>query len=210
MVYMKTILTTVAVVLLCYQLSKVSPQNANRFKKRTNQSIDALSYALVRETQSDKENLPRISDLIKRGADVNKHDIVSGIKYYAPIQYASQQHHWKTVRLLVSKKALVEPDTPFGDEHYLTPLMYCAKFGPYSLLKTLLEHGANINAKGYHNLTALMLAVQSGKVDNVKMLIKYKPDMNARSYFSHKTALDFAKERKSLVLTRLLSSGQGE
>ena len=162
------------------------------------------SGALLKEVQSDAENVGRVRALIAAGADLNKHDIVSGVLWWTPLEYSARLHHWKTVELLVKRGADVNPEGGFGDEHFMTPLMRCAQAGSPRLVRLLIKHAARVNARGYHDLTALMLAAGAGRAGNVRVLLRHGADVNMRSFFGKKSALDFAIEEKHYDVVRLL------
>ncbi len=68
-------------------------------------------------------------------------------------------------------------DPNAADEHGTTPLMAAASAGNPDALKTLIEHGANVNAKeGVHGQTALMFAAALGRDQAIHLLTSYGAD----------------------------------
>lgn len=67
---------------------------------------------------------------------------------------------------------------------FSTPLMEAAGEGRVSLMRTLIEHGAEADAVSYNGMTALDLATRSGSHDAMRLLLAAKADVNDRSLAS--------------------------
>lgn len=74
-----------------------------------------------------------------------------------------------TVTTLLQQKAASDITYKYG----LTPLMIATRFGFNDIVKTLLEAGADANAKTNENETALMLALQHQHFDTAEILRSY-------------------------------------
>lgn len=67
---------------------------------------------------------------------------------------------------------------------FSTPLMEAAGEGRVSLMRTLIEHGAEADAVSYNGMTALDLATRSGSHDAMRLLLAAKADVNDGSLAS--------------------------
>lgn len=72
-------------------------------------------------------------------------------------------------------------------------LCEAAEYGNYDRIKTLLDRGANINAKDYLNRTALMVAAEYGHSRIVQLLVEQGANLKARDYYK-RTAIDYAEK----------------
>jgi hypothetical protein len=123
------------------------------------------------------------------------------------------------VKLLLAKGANVNAATtdalkvrkgPIGLNH-LTPLMYAAPYGTPELLRTLIDAGAQVNAKDIRDMTPLMLAVSSEtqNPDVVRLLLEKGADVKAKSNVGE-TALDWANKFGNPEVIGLLQKAGGE
>ncbi len=72
-------------------------------------------------------------------------------------------------------------------------------------VKTLLDKGADVNAKAPTGVTALMMASQSGHVDVVRALLAAKADVNAKTPIGD-TALLLASQQGHAEVVKLLTA----
>ena len=85
-------------------------------------------------------------------------------------------------------------------------LILAAKEGDVQTVKTLLDAGTNVNAKGYAGYTALMHATRNNHIDCVQILLNAGADVNLENALG-KTALIMAEETKCLEVVKLLEEG---
>jgi ankyrin repeat protein len=71
------------------------------------------------------------------------------------------------------------------------------------IVRLLIDHGANVNAKAHYGATALMAAAQNGHLDVVKLLIAKEADVNARTR-DNQTALSATQEGGHAEVARYL------
>jgi len=104
-----------------------------------------------------KGHLPQARRLIARGAEVNKPG-------WAPLHYAATNPEpisLELVRLLLEHHAYIDASSP----NRSTPLMMAAHYGHPSVVKLLLESGADPLIKNEQGLTAIDFANRAGRVD---------------------------------------------
>jgi ankyrin repeat protein len=143
---------------------------------------------------SGDESLLRM--LLQRGADVKD----AG---FLPLYFAMRNGCAKCVDLLmkfadrdVLNKAMLFIAPPEGDAHSII---------------TLLDRGADVNARGPEGRTILMLAASSDRVsvESIKTLIERGADVNVRSG-NGKTALDFARQHGEKAIVKLLEDSNAK
>ena len=139
--------------------------------------------------------------LIDAGVDVNAADL-AGI---TPLMMAAGWNgNAPAVKMLLAKGASVNATSrpvmglpsrngpsEFGS---LTALLMAAPFGPPELIATLLNAGADVNAKDVRGMTPLMLAVATDRQNRsvIEMLLKHGADPVMRSN-AGETTLDWAR-----------------
>ena len=147
--------------------------------------------------------------LLEHGADVNA---LSNFGKTAlmlttdPIR-GNDDDRAKTVKILLDYKADVNIQ---NNENGSTALMIASRFGYSTIVKMLLEHGADVNEKDNNGSTALILSVINDNVETVKMLLDNKADVNIQSN-SGSTALIYAAdsddESSEKIVKMLLDHG---
>jgi ankyrin repeat protein len=93
-----------------------------------------------------------------------------------------------------------------GEKYGRTALHLAAMNGHLEIVKLLLEHGADVNAKtkeGY-GYTALHSAASNGHLEIVKLLLEHGADVNAKTKYGGYTALHSATMNGHLEIVKLL------
>ena len=135
--------------------------------------------------------------LLERGADIKSAGLL-------PLHFAAAVGCANCFNLLLEASG----------QNAVTPGMFAIAptTGDASWVKTLLDRGANANARGREDRTVLMLAASSDTLplETVKALIARGADVNAKSA-NGETALEFAKLRgKTPVVDLLIQAGAKE
>jgi hypothetical protein len=126
--------------------------------------------------------------LLQRGANPNA--VCCPIMEPALLLYASMENNVAAIELLVQYGARIED----VDIHGWTALHFAGYYKHTSVVKRLLELGANLNARSDYGETPLMMAVSSLEI--VSLLIAAGVDVKVAGY-SGRTALSRAAEYSS-------------
>ncbi|KAL9090460.1 MAG: hypothetical protein Q9159_001990 [Coniocarpon cinnabarinum] len=115
--------------------------------------------------------------LLKHGADPNTMDL----QMSPPLSYAADRGHALCSHLLLDAGAQPDPVIPGG--YKLGSSLNCAARNATDVmvLKTLLDHGADIEASGVDGKTPLIHVARTDNVIFAKLLLEYSADLNATS-----------------------------
>ena len=106
---------------------------------------------LWREVHEPRPNLERMSDSIRRGADVNARKTVGGFTVlHTAINTWSQEAHLPAIQLLIDNGADVNASV-----NGFTPLMSAVQMHYAPAVKLLIDKGANVNAKTTNGETVI-------------------------------------------------------
>lgn len=189
----------------------------------------AIDLQLMQAAQSN--DLKKMEDLIKQGANVNSADD----KGRTPLMYAaeagSQQaverlvknHHANVnakdendqtalmksaimgkndgVKFLLDNKAKIDEYDRFGR----TALSYSARANHTDVLKTLLHKNADPNIRDEDGRSPLMDAATKGNFESTKELLRHSADVDAQTDVGKSTALMEAIEKGNPNVIRLLA-----
>lgn len=133
------------------------------------ESLQELDFHKSLAGAAQANDLPRIRELLNRGAPVDGDD-PSG---YAPLHYAARNGHLDACLLLLQNGAQVDKCTRAGRA---TSLHRAAYAGHIEVVKALIQAGANIEAKDSDGCTPLHKADAQGHADIVKLLVDPVPN----------------------------------
>jgi len=112
-----------------------------------------------------KGRLALATRLIEREAEVNKPG-------WAPLHYAATDAGGQApamVRLLLEHHAYIDAESPNGT----TPLMMAAHYGSPTVVKILLEEGADPSIKNQQGLTAIDFARRANRAEVVEIIAAF-------------------------------------
>ncbi|HZW61589.1 MAG TPA: ankyrin repeat domain-containing protein [Candidatus Babeliales bacterium] len=159
-------------------------KRAAKKRKVVNASDELLSKAV------DADDLGAVEAALQKGANINGYN-AEGL---TPLMHAPS---FEMTNFLLKNKANVNMRS--NDEDQMTALMYA---GP-TVIKLLLEHGADINAKDANGYTALMHAITEDDIESAHLLLEYGADINATDAFGF-TALMWAAVGNNTEAVKLL------
>src|SRR6185369_12933214 len=111
---------------------------------------------------------------------------------FAPLSLAAFFGHPDTVDALLAARA--EVNAPSRETMKLTPLASALAAGHNHIARALIEHGANVNAKGDTDVTPLHTAAARGNIEAATFLLEHGADINATTT-DGKKPISYAEER---------------
>ena len=122
---------------------------------------------------------------------------------FTPLSLAVFFGHPETVDALLAAGA--EVNAASRETMKLTPLASAMATAQIEIAKTLIEHGANVNAKAASDLTPLHTAAARGNIEAAKLLLKNGADINATTT-DGKKPLVYAEERNQPEMVQFLKT----
>ena len=182
-----------------------------------------------------KNNVPMVKELLKHGANVNALDesgdtplhfaimsklvsvevvtflLQNGAKsdidneiYETPLILAVRYGKMEKLSKIIDHGADV--NSVLTDSNGATILHYACQFEHTAIVKKLLTHGANINAKNDLEITPLMLAIQERQFETAKELLNHGANVNMKDNLNF-TALIYAANLSEDLILELLELG---
>ncbi len=162
--------------------------------------LSAAGAAPVAEAARARDR-EAVRTLLKQGGDVNG---AQGDGMTA-LHWAASQSDVEITSMLLYAGANHRATTRLGG---YTPLHLASQAGGASIITSLADAGADVNARTTTGATALMLAAASGHADAVSRLLDRGADVNATESTFGQTALMFAAARdRAAVVTLLMARG---
>lgn len=123
---------------------------------------------------------------------------------FQPLGLACFFGHLDCAQYLIAAGARV--NSPSKNQANVTPLHSAVAGSHPDLVKLLLKHGADPNARQQSDFTPLHAAAQNGDLDSIRALLFEGADVNARAA-DGKTPLDYAVESNRPEAVRLIKEG---
>ena len=156
--------------------------------------------ALTMAIKFDRHQL--VEMLLDEGAEVNATGVASGGTWPLALWVAVSRDDLRLVKLLICRGADVNINS-----FDCPPLQIACFSGKYHMVQSLLEAGANINAKGGRYGTALMAAAWGHNDSVVKLLLENGGDTNARVSLYGNALVEAAGAGNENVVRSLLENG---
>jgi ankyrin repeat protein len=140
---------------------------------------EALGLQLINEIRSDRSDISKIKNLIKRGADINVADRGGN----TPLHVAADNDKADIIALLLEAEDI---DINIKGRWGQTPLHMAARRGNKQVIKLFLDRGFDVNAKGDNGETPLhifLIINKHGLEEIVKLFLTRGADINAQSSF---------------------------
>ncbi|HSE41068.1 MAG TPA: ankyrin repeat domain-containing protein, partial [Acidobacteriota bacterium] len=83
-------------------------------------------------------------------------------------------------------------------------LIEATRNGDVATVKSLLDRGADVNAKSRYNITPLAISCDKGNLEMVKLLVERGADLNAEDSFYHASPLSWAAENGNVEIMKFL------
>lgn len=125
---------------------------------------------------------------------------------FTPLGLAAFFGHAQAVDALLAAGALV--NTASRESMKLTPLASAMAVQRNDIARTLIEHGANVNARGDNDVTPLHTAAARGNLESATLLLDHGADINAATK-DGKTPMTYAQERNHPAMVEFLRSRAG-
>jgi ankyrin repeat protein len=120
---------------------------------------------------------------------------------FTPLGLAAFFGHAETVDALLAAGAQV--NTASRESMKLTPLASALAVQRNDIARTLIEHGADVNAKGDNDVTPLHTAAARGNLESAKLLLDHGADAKAPTR-DGKTPAAYAEERNHPEMVEFL------
>ena len=141
-------------------------------------------------------DIPMMSLLLARGADVNKANAMSE----RALMHAAWHGHADAVRWLLARGAKID-----NDPMQWSALHYAVFAGQAQVALLLLDNGADINARSTNGSSVLMMAVYEGHEQLVRQLLARGADRSVRNDRGE-GALEWAFKYQRLGIARLVAA----
>jgi len=122
---------------------------------------------------------------------------------FTPLGLASFFGHAETVNALLAAGAAV--NLASRETMKLTPLASALAVQRNDIARTLIDHGADVNAKGDNHVAPLHTAAARGNLESATLLLNHGADINATTK-DGKTALAYAEEHNHREMVDFLQS----
>jgi FOG: Ankyrin repeat len=122
---------------------------------------------------------------------------------FAPLSLAVFFGHAETVDALLAAGA--EVSAPSRETMKLTPLASALAAGHNQIARTLIDHGAHVNAKGASDVTPLHTAAARGNIEAATFLLEHGADINATTT-DGKKPITYAEERNHPEMVEFLKT----
>ena len=154
--------------------------------------MDTLDRELFRAVSAG--NVEDVRDALKRGAhvDARDEDMMTPLLRVAEADVSDESKSAKWIE--IGEELLrAGADLEARDSEMMTPLIAATQFSSISMMRWLLEKGADVNAVDENNYSALHFAAfNSPEPERTELLLEHGAPLNLRGIEEQDTALDIA------------------
>lgn len=122
---------------------------------------------------------------------------------FSPLSLSVFFGHPETVDTLLAAGA--EVNAPSRETMKLTPLASAMATAQNEIARTLIQHGANVNAKAESDLTPLHTAAARGNIEAATLLLEHGADIDATTT-DGKKPISYAEERNHPAMVEFLKN----
>jgi ankyrin repeat protein len=122
---------------------------------------------------------------------------------FTPLGLASFFGHAATVDVLLAAGAAVS--MPSRETMKLTPLASALAVQRNDIVRTLIEHGADVNARGENDVAPLHTAAARGNIESATLLLDHGANIHARTK-DGKTPMIYAEEHNHSEMVEFLQT----
>lgn len=152
-------------------------------------------------------DIKAVKHFLNNGIDINGTNIEGETSImHACYKYDCYHFHpdrQKKIEQIIEELLEREADVNIGDEHGSTPLIRSV-WSSFSLVKMLLEYGADVDGKDKGGFTALQAAAMTNDLQCVRLLLSYGASVNCYDYERRRTPLAYACKRESYAIAKEL------
>jgi len=149
------------------------------------------SVITSKDIKDEKERVKIVKFLLEKGADPNIG------KYSSPLKVAASNGREEIVELLIKHKAKVTGDA----------LISASLNGNVNIIRSLVEHGADVNYKETFGYFPLMEAAERGHFDAVKYLVEHGAKINEQPKYGVSSLASAASGGYADIVKYLIEKG---
>merc|ERR1711964_580485 len=121
-------------------------------------------------------------------------------KFGSALQFAIEKNATKIIKLLLESGANANESPQTWRRTTYLHLAICND----TILKFLIQHGANINARNWKGYTALHIASKQNLMKSVKLLVQNEANPNMDTFTGNYDALQLAYQVKNYDIVKIL------